>query len=124
MKRLFSVLLSCIISWQALANTQDMSTVESTHTDSTLSQLVNQLPTTKLNKMSPLLEKIAETRNDKTRGVLKAMMEGDLYYLKTDKTVVLALKEESLYSITNILTAEALAPVKKSKNILAMKMAT
>lgn len=115
MKRLFSVLLSCIISWQALANTQDMSTVESTHTDSTLSQLVNQLPTTKLNKMSPLLEKIAETRNDKTRGVLKAMMEGDLYYLKTDKTVVLALKEESLYSITNILTAEALAPVKKSK---------
>jgi urea transport system permease protein len=115
MKRLFSVLLSCIISWQALANTQDMNTVESTHTDSTLSQLVNQLPTTKLNKMSPLLEKIAETRNDKTRGVLKAMMEGDLYYLKTDKTVVLALKEESLYSITNILTAEALAPVKKSK---------
>ncbi|MDO6508183.1 urea ABC transporter permease subunit UrtB [Colwellia sp. 4_MG-2023] len=115
MKRLFSVLLSCIISWQALANTQDMSTVESTHADSTLSQLVNQLPTTKLNKMSPLLEKIAETRNDKTRGVLKAMMEGDLYYLKTDKTVVLALKEESLYSITNILTAEALAPVKKSK---------
>ncbi len=115
MKRLFSVLLSCIISWQALANTQDMSTVESTHTDSTLSQLVNQLPTTKLNKMSPLVEKIAITRDNKTRDVLKAMMEGDLYYLKADKTVVIAVKEDSLYTITNILTAEALAPVKKSK---------
>lgn len=115
MKRLFSVLLSCIISWQALANTQDMSTVESTHTDSTLSQLVNQLPTTKLNKMSPLVEKIAITRDNKTRDVLKAMMEGDLYYLKADKTVVIAVKEDSLYTITNIITAEALAPVKKSK---------
>lgn len=115
MKRLFSVLLSCIISWQALANTQDMSTVESTHTGSTLSQLVNQLPTTKLNKMSPLVEKIAITRDNKTRDVLKAMMEGDLYYLKADKTVVIAVKEDSLYTITNIITAEALAPVKKSK---------
>jgi urea transport system permease protein len=115
MKRIFSVLLSCIISWQALANTQDMSTVESSHTDLTLSQLVSQLPVTKLNKMSPLVEKIAITRNNKTRDVLKAMMEGDLYYLKADKTVVVALKEDSLYKITNILTKEILAPVKKSK---------
>ncbi|WP_159821341.1 urea ABC transporter permease subunit UrtB [Colwellia sp. 20A7] len=112
---LFSVIFSCIISWQTFANTQDMSTVESAHTDSTLSQLVNQLPTTKLNKMSPLVEKIAITRDNKTRDVLKAMMEGDLYYLKADKTVVIAVKEDSLYTITNILTTEVLVPVKKSK---------
>ena len=48
--------------------------------------------------------------------VLEAMMEGDLYYLKTDKTVVKAIKaENSLYTLTNILTTQILSPVKKSK---------
>ena len=67
MKRIFSVLLSCIISWQALATSQDITAVESINTDSTLSQLVKQLPTTKLNKMAPLVEKIAQTRDKKAR---------------------------------------------------------
>jgi urea transport system permease protein len=116
MKRIFSVLLSCIISWQVLATSQDITAVESINTDSPLSQLVKQLPTTKLKKMAPLVEKIAQTRDKKARSVLEAMMEGDLYYLKTDKTVVKAIKaENSLYTLTNILTTQILSPVKKSK---------
>ena len=116
MKRIFSVLLSCIISWQVLATSQDITAVESINTDSPLSQLVKKLPTTKLKKMAPLVEKIAQTRDKKARSVLEAMMEGDLYYLKTDKTVVRAIKaENSLYTLTNILTTQILSPVKKSK---------
>jgi urea transport system permease protein len=115
MKRIFSVLLSCIISWQALANTQDISTNKSTDTDPTLSQLVQKLPTTKLNKMAPLVKKIAHTDNEKKRNILQFMMEGDLYYIRANKTVVRALKiENSLYALTDVLTAQVLTPVKKS----------
>jgi urea transport system permease protein len=116
MKRIFSVLLSCIISWQALADTQDISTKKSTDTDSALSQLVQQLPNTKLNKMAPLVEKIAHTNNENKRNILQFMMEGDLYYIRSNKTVVRALKvENSLYALTDVLTTQVLTPVKKSK---------
>ena len=115
MKRIFSVLLSCIISWQALANTQDIVTNKSTDTDPTLSQLVQKLPTTKLNKMAPLVKKIAHADNEKKRNILQFMMEGDLYYIRANKTVVRALKaENSLYALTDVLTAQVLTPVKKS----------
>jgi urea transport system permease protein len=115
MKRIFSVLLSCIISWQTLANTQDIGTNKSTNTDPTLSQLVQKLPTTKLNKMAPLVKKIAHTDNEKKRNILQFMMEGDLYYIRANKTVVRALKiENSLYALTDVLTAQVLTPVKKS----------
>lgn len=116
MKRIFSVLLSCIISCQALANIQDISTNKAIKTDYELPQLVKQLPTTKLNKMAPLVAKIALTSHKKTRDILQFMMAGELYYLKTDKTVVRALKTEaSLYALTDVLNAETLNPVKKSK---------
>lgn len=116
MKRILSVLLSCLISWQTLADTQNISTNESKDTDSALSQLVQQLPTTKLKKMTPLVDKIALTRNKNTRNILQFMMDGDLYYLKANKTVVHAVKNEnSLYALTNVLTAQKLPAVKKSK---------
>jgi urea transport system permease protein len=120
MKRIFSVLLSCIVSWQVLANTQNVSMNESSElnslANSALSQLVIKLPTTKLKKMPPLVEKIALTNTEKTRNILQFILDGELYYLKADKTVVRALKtENSLYTLTNVLTHEALASVKKSK---------
>lgn len=126
MKRIFSVLLSCILSWQVLAVTQDTVTSTnistnvsadiSTNTDSALSELVKKLPTTKLKKLPPLVDKIALTRNKKTRNILQFMMHGDLYYLKADKTVVRALKtEDSLYVLTDVLTEQTLPSVKKSK---------
>ena len=66
--------------------------------------------------MAPLVAKIALTSHKKTRDILQFMMAGELYYLKTDKTVVRALKtEDSLYALTDVLNAETLNPVKKSK---------
>ena len=115
MTRIFSVLLSCIISWQTLANTQDINTVTSANTDSTLAVLVKQLPKTKLNKMAPLVDKIAKITHGNTRDILQFMLSGELYYLKTNKTVVRAIEgENSLYKLTDVLTTKPLAPVKKS----------
>ena len=115
MTRIFSVLLSCIISWQTLANTQDINTVTSANTDSTLAVLVKQLPKTKLNKMAPLVDKIAKITHGNTRDILQFMLSGELYYLKTNKTVVRAIEgENSLYKLTDVLTTKPLASVKKS----------
>lgn len=126
MKRIFAVLLSCIIFWPALANTQDTSSNHNTNkstsqsksadTGSALSQLVQQLPSTQLKKMAPLVAEIAQTTDEKTRDVLHFMMTGELYYIKASKTMVRALKaEDSLYALTDVLTAQVFAPVKKSK---------
>ena len=115
MTRIFSVLLSCIISWQTLANTQDINTVTSVNTDSTLAVLVKQLPKTKLKKMAPLVDKIAKITHGNTRDILQFMLSGELYYLKTNKTVVHAIEgENSLYKLTDVLTTKPLASVKKS----------
>ena len=115
MTRIFSVLLSCIISWQTLANTQDINTVTSANTDSTLAVLVKQLPKTKLKKMAPLVDKIAKITHGNTRDILQFMLSGELYYLKTNKTVVHAIEgENSLYKLTDVLTTKPLASVKKS----------
>ncbi|TYK64612.1 urea ABC transporter permease subunit UrtB [Colwellia echini] len=133
MKRIFSVLLSyitlsCIISLQALASPEDVAPsttpsaiqasveVATTQANSALSKLVQQLPGTKLKKMPQMVEKLANTRNKKTRDILQFLMDGDLYYLKAEKTVVRAISiENGRYALTNALSDEILAPVKKSK---------
>lgn len=117
MRRFISVLFCCLASWYAVAdddvNTKD-STAASSSIDSELIELVNQLPNTKLNKMQPLVEDIAAIKSHKTREVLQILLAGDLYYLKSDKTLVNAQKQnDGNYQLTNILTGEALAPVKK-----------
>ncbi|GLR71658.1 urea ABC transporter permease subunit UrtB [Agaribacter marinus] len=117
MRRFISVLFCCLVSWYAIAdddvNTKD-STAASSSIDSELIELVNQLPNTKLNKMQPLVENIAAIKSHKTREVLQILLAGDLYYLKSDKTLVNAQKQnDGNYQLTNILTDEALAPVKK-----------
>ncbi len=116
MKQIFSVLLSCILSWQVLASTQDLDAFQRTDTDSDLSQLVNQLPKTKLKKMPSLVEKIAHINNEKTHDVLQFLLNGELFYTKANKTVVHAVKaDNSLYVLTDVLTSEMLVPVEKSK---------
>ena len=114
MKRIFAVLLCCMISWQNLASEPGNYTAG--NTEISLGQLVNKLPQTKLNKMGLLVEKFAQVNDPKTRDILRLILIGELYYTKQDKTVVHAVKnKDSLYALTNVLTAELIAPVKKSK---------
>ena len=120
MKRIFSVLLSCLLlcsitTWQAHAETVS-DAKSSINTEAALPLLVKQLPKTKLNKMSVLVDKIAATQHAKTRDILQFMLDGDLYYLKANKIIVQALKtEDGSYALTEVLTGAELAPVKKSK---------
>ena len=108
MLRLFPLLLFFVMSFNASAAVSETQ-------QSALPVLVEQLPTTKLNKMAPLIEQIAATSAPQVRAILQPLMDGDLYYLKSNKRVVSVYKnEQKQYQLTDVLTAEALPAVKKS----------
>ncbi|GLS90763.1 branched-chain amino acid ABC transporter permease [Psychromonas marina] len=109
MLRLFSLLFFCVISFNASA------AVSETQDNSALVALVEQLPSTKLNKMAPLIKAIAATSTPQVQDILQPLMTGDLYYLKSNKQVVAAHKnEQNQYQLTDVLTAEVLPAVAKS----------
>ena len=109
MVRLFSVLLSCLLCWQAFAVSPDKVVT------SELTQLVNQLPKAKLKSMPALLEKIAVLPSDKSKQILQNLLNGELYYVKSTKKVVRAVKgENKQYQLTVILSGESLL-LEKSK---------
>ncbi|WP_166368210.1 urea ABC transporter permease subunit UrtB [Psychromonas sp. SA13A] len=108
MLRLFPLLLFFVMSFNASAAVSETQ-------QSALPLLVEQLPNTKLNKMAPLIEQIAATSAPQVRAILQPLMDGDLYYLKTNKRVVSVYKnEQKQYQLTDVLSAEALPAVKKS----------
>lgn len=112
MLRLFSILTLYLLSLSSFAAANDINT----DADSAFSTLVQQLPVTKLNKMAPLIEKIAATSAPKTRDLLQSMLNGELYYLKASKQVVIAKPNNSKgYDLTDILHDTELGAVKKSQ---------
>ncbi|WP_339720409.1 urea ABC transporter permease subunit UrtB [uncultured Paraglaciecola sp.] len=112
MHRLFILLLLLFISGQSDALQADLDTKASAE----LTELVNQLPKTKLGKMAPLIQKISQTKQPQTRAVLQFMLDGDLYFLRANKQVVHAQATENrLYEITDVLSQESLTAVKKSR---------
>lgn len=109
MSRILSLILLLVISGFSQAQTESPPTTA-------LEPLIQQLPTTKLRQMEPLVKQIAEVKHAKTRTLLQVMLEGDLYYVKANKQLVQAQKSENrLYSLTPIMSDETLAAVKKSK---------
>ncbi|MEP0175984.1 MAG: urea ABC transporter permease subunit UrtB [Paraglaciecola sp.] len=109
MSRILSLILLLVISGFSQAQ------IESPPTTA-LEPLIQQLQTTKLRQMEPLVKQIAGVKNPKTRTILQVMLEGDLYYVKANKQLVQAQKSENkLYTLTPIMSDETLAAVKKSK---------
>lgn len=109
MLRLFSVLFFCVLSFNASAAVSEL------QENSALPALIEQLPNTKLKKMAPLIEQIAATSEAPVQNILQQLMSGDLYYIKANKQVVSAHKnQQKSYDLVDILTAEALPAAKKS----------
>tara|TARA_R110002153_G_scaffold14376_2_gene52247 strand:+ start:4225 stop:5862 length:1638 start_codon:yes stop_codon:yes gene_type:complete len=112
MLRIFLLLLLLAIAGQSYA----LKASPSTQASSEFSSLVNQLHKTKLRKMAPLIKQISLTKTPLTRNVLQFMLDGDLYFLKDNKQLVRAqVVANDLYQLTDVLTAEPLPEVKKSK---------
>jgi urea transport system permease protein len=109
MLRLFPLLFFFVLSFNVV------NAVSATQNETSLPVLIEQLPTTKLNKMAPLIEQIAATSAPQVKAVLQPLMSGDLYYLKSNKQVVsVVVNEQKQYLLTDVYTAETLPAVKKS----------
>lgn len=129
MLRIFSFLFCCLFAWQTLANDSDSASAEKEVASSQateinaveqkqtqLKALFKKLPKTKLSKMPILIEQISATKAPQVKKAFDYMLNGDLYYLKTNKQVVLATRNENkTYSLVDALTYEKLASVEKNK---------
>ncbi|WP_289031867.1 urea ABC transporter permease subunit UrtB [uncultured Paraglaciecola sp.] len=110
MGRIFSLLFLLILSSQGHALQTDSSS------STALTPLLEQLPSTKLRAMGPLIDKIAQVKDVNTRQILQLMLDGELYYIKANKQLVQAVKTENRqYQLTDALTTESVSVVKKSK---------
>ncbi len=66
-------------------------------------------------KKSVAIEKLAESGDARSERILEALLSGDLFYLKKNKTLVYAHREGSAYAIREVLTDEDLGIEKKRK---------
>ncbi len=113
MNRIITLLLLLVLSWQSHANAAD--TDAGVSPNEQLATLIAKLPKTKLRSMASVIDEIAAVKNPQTKFVLQSMLDGDLYYIKSNRTIVQAIKNDSkLYQLTDVMTNESLDPVKKS----------
>lgn len=112
MHRIFLLWLLLVISGQNYAIEPHIEQDSS----SKLSTLLSQLPNTKLRKMAVLIEQISHSTEPQTRDVLQFMLDGELYYLKSNKQIVRAqITVDKLYQLTDVLTQQSLPEVKKTR---------
>jgi urea transport system permease protein len=116
MHRIFLLLLMLVISGQSYATKTKIDEDLNKNTDSKLVSLVNQLPKTTLRNMAPLIQRISQTKKPLTRNVLQFMLDGELYFLKSNTQLVRAqVAANKLYQLTDLFTQQSLPEVKKSR---------
>lgn len=104
MLRTFCLIMSLLISMTSLTASADE-----------FESLVNQLPHKSLRNITPVLNQLAEQDNEQVRFVLTEIINGDLYYLKSNKQVVSIRKTAAGdYQLTPVLSTETMANQSKS----------
>ena len=110
------ICLICLCKAPVYAQTADVQTVQpSNENDAALYSLAAKLPSAKLNQMESLVTEISQVLHPKTREILSLVLNGDLYYIKSNRLLVAAIKVGKEYELTDVLHDSELASVKKSK---------
>ena len=110
------ICLICLCKAPGYAQTADVQTVQpSNENDAALYSLAAKLPSAKLNQMESLVTEISQVPHPKTREILSLVLNGDLYYIKSNRLLVAAIKVGKEYELTDVLHDSELASVKKSK---------
>lgn len=129
MLRIFLLLICCFLAGQSVAsevtakvNDNEVVSAEVTiaepqsNEQAQLIALFKKLPTTKLSKMPLLIEQLSQTKAPQIKKTFNSLMNGDLYYLKSNKQIVHAqLNADNKYALTDVLTNTKLEAVAKSK---------
>ena len=110
------ICLICLCKAPVYAQTADVQTVQpSNENDAALYSLAAKLPSAKSNQMESLVTEISQVPHPKTREILSLVLNGDLYYIKSNRLLVAAIKVGKEYELTDVLHDSELASVKKSK---------
>jgi len=81
---------------------------ESMATPNEFEILVNQLHVTSYKKKEAIINNIAAIKDPRKVNILQHMQDGDLYFLKSDKSIVFRKKEGEQFRVTYVLTKESL----------------
>ncbi len=76
-----------------------------------LADALNPLPTVAMADMEQAIGKLAQVQDPRVGGVLKALLEARLFYVKESKRVVFADPKDDGFKLTDALTGEALGEV-------------
>lgn len=74
---------------------------------------LNQLSTKKLTSRLVVVERIIQSKNPQVEFVLNALLEGKIYYIKSDKSVVFTDKKDGIYTAKNLITGQSLGALSK-----------
>jgi len=78
-------------------------------------QSVASLTQKNFKKKEQALDVLSQFKDERVERILSAMLEGRLYYIKNDQTVVFVKKVDGLYQLNNVLNQESLGIVEKKK---------
>ena len=81
----------------------------------TFESTVNALASRSFKEKTKAVTGLIEVKDKRTLRVLSAMLEGDLYYRKSDKRIVSALETDDGYKITDVINNEELGIIEKNK---------
>ncbi|AWB68671.1 urea ABC transporter permease subunit UrtB [Saccharobesus litoralis] len=115
MKRLFCfVLLSLMASIFSVSHASQSPEANSP-SQAQLNTILAELPKTKLSKMANAVDALANLDHPKVRNVLTYLLESELYYQKSDKSLVRAVKNsDGQYQLSNLISDQAISVVSKS----------
>jgi urea transport system permease protein len=107
--RLFAIFIFCVFSFCSAADPQ-------VDNQTQFSELMSQLPDTKLQKMPALINNIAATKSVKIRPLLTALVDGDLYFVKANKVVIKAQKNtNNMYETFDVFSRISLGELPKNQ---------
>ena len=101
-KRLWPILLLCIVPVSAIAQDD-------------FADKLNALTAKKFQDKEQAILVLEQTAHPRTSPVLEAMLGGDLYYVKKDRTIVIAQKSGKKYRLNDAISGADLGAVSKRK---------
>lgn len=102
--RLLILALTAIIAVPAAAETDD----------ATLAKLVANLGAKSFSKKAQAIDALSATGDARVVAILEAMLSRHLYYRKTDRTIVIAVTEDTTLIVRQALTGAVIDGVQKS----------
>jgi len=83
--------------------------------DESFKESLNTLNVKSFKNKKTAIEAFSMLEDDRVLPVLKALLKAELFYRKSDKEIVYAIKNDSNYEITHVITGESYGEVKKRK---------